>query len=59
MSKQMYQQFEGFNKNKDYEEITIGFKQIMFLVVFLFIVVPILYWLANSVLPFWWIKIGL
>lgn len=44
----------------DYEQITKTFQQILFLVVIGLIVfygTKLLYWIANVILPFWWLKI--
>jgi len=45
---------------KDYEEITRTFKQIVVTVgiaLGIFYGVKLIYWIANVVLPFWWLKI--
>lgn len=45
---------------KDYEEITRTFQQILFLavvVILVFFGIRLLYWIANVILPFWWLKI--
>ena len=45
---------------EDYDQITETFKQIIFWIAIAMIVfygTKLLYWIANVVLPFWWLKI--